>query len=232
MLGLKVVQFYKTIQFYIECEKSGDFNQLQLEQIYYGLENKLTIEQVKMYADKKYNNFQMSQIYLGLKNGLTMEQVELFANENLHYLQMSEIRLGLENGLSIEEISFYMNKRFDWLQGAEIRLGFEHGLTINQIKIYADERYDRWQMKAIREKLENNSNPEEIKMLMSGNHYKLAAPAFQAPLTPLDEIMQKLDLLSIAELRIVSSEINKKVNCLKVVPLENLEKPKQFKKLR
>lgn len=206
---------FKAMKFYLDCLTSGKFDELQLNQIHYGLKTKLPLEQVSFYANPKYNNRQMSQIYTGFQNGLTLDQVKMYAHENLHYLQMTEIRLGIENGLTNEQIGFYMNKNFDWFQSSEIRLGFEHGLTTNQIKIYAHPKFNKWQMeqirvglehrlvynqiilyanelfdgfqmKAIREELEKGASLDEIKGLMTKSQYVQEPKLMEEPLKPLD----------------------------------------------
>lgn len=52
---------------------------MQMEQLRWGFQNGLTIEQVQLYANPKLKSKQMQEIRFGLKSGLTMEQVQMYA---------------------------------------------------------------------------------------------------------------------------------------------------------
>ena len=87
-----------------KCEESGKFDFMQIGEIRKSFKTRLTIEQIKLYADSKFTWDQMWMIRTGFENGLTMEQVKLYADPNFNYKQMQEIRYRLENEWTIEEI--------------------------------------------------------------------------------------------------------------------------------
>ena len=105
---------------------------------------------------------QKNQIYLGFINGLTLEQIKLYANKEFTVAQMGQIRLGLENGLTLEQVKLYANKEFGYLQMNQIRLGLEHGLTIGQVTVYASHLFDPDEMERMRNKVENRKESKEL----------------------------------------------------------------------
>ena len=61
----------------------------------------------------RLNKSQIDQVCFGLENGLSMEQVSVYAKPELDSKQMREIRRGLENGLSMEQVSMYAKPELD-----------------------------------------------------------------------------------------------------------------------
>ena len=66
-------------EFIQECKNSGKFTSHEIEQICYGFENGLPIEQVKLYAKPKFTAGQMEEIRIGLEEGLSIEQVKIYS---------------------------------------------------------------------------------------------------------------------------------------------------------
>lgn len=114
------------------------FSSLELDEIIYGLKNKLN---VSIYANTKFNYEQMEQIRLGLLNSLP---VLIYAIPEFSSKQMYEIRLGLSKGL---DISWYNDPKFNWEQMRQIRLGLEKSL---EILCFAKIEYSWLQMEQIR----------------------------------------------------------------------------------
>ena len=52
-----------------ECEESGKFNDDQMEEIRKGFKYRLTMEQVKFYADPKFDDYQMARIRKDFEDG-------------------------------------------------------------------------------------------------------------------------------------------------------------------
>lgn len=96
-------------QFLEQCKKEG-FEVYQLNQIGWGFESdiytkdKLTIEQIKIFAKKEFDWKQMEEIRLGFYDGLTIEQISLYARPELIWGQMKEIRRMFYNKLTFEEV--------------------------------------------------------------------------------------------------------------------------------
>ena len=109
-----------------------EFDEEQLNQILWGVEDNLTPEQIFLYADPKFNSVQMWEARTGLENGLTMEQVAVYTDPKFNDNQMTQIRLGLENGLTMEQIAVYADPKFDSTMMQEIRLGLEEKRSLEQ----------------------------------------------------------------------------------------------------
>lgn len=63
---------------------------LEIEEILKGLDNGLTLDQVKIYASREFNAFEMEQIRLGLEHGLSVEQAGVYAKPE--FLNLMRIR--------------------------------------------------------------------------------------------------------------------------------------------
>lgn len=99
-------------EFLIELIRNNDFSAFQISEIALGLENKLSREQVLLYANSNFFFSQMIQIRLGLENGLSKEQLEMYADPKFNADQMYQIRFALEEGLSCEEVEFFATPNF------------------------------------------------------------------------------------------------------------------------
>ena len=78
--------------FIVECKDSGKFDDNQIDEIRYGFEHRLTIEQVKVYTVPEFNRIQMYEIHKGFANGLTMEEVKFYAKPKFTMGEMIKIR--------------------------------------------------------------------------------------------------------------------------------------------
>lgn len=77
-------------------ESTRKFDVVQLEELKWGLEDGLTIEQVEVYANEKFDFSQMREIRLGLENDAVKNYIKLYANPDFSNAQMYQIRIGLE----------------------------------------------------------------------------------------------------------------------------------------
>ena len=77
-----------------QLTKGKEFRYDQMEQIKQGLEDGLSIGQVKIYADEKFDWQQMAEIRKGLEKGLN---VSIYANEKFDFAKMEVLRKILEN---------------------------------------------------------------------------------------------------------------------------------------
>ena len=91
-------------QFIKECEDSGKFNDEQMQQICWGFQDGLTIEEVEVYANPEFNGDQMETIEWGLVTGLSIEQVKVYAKPEISWRKMEEIRWEYRWGMSIDEV--------------------------------------------------------------------------------------------------------------------------------
>ncbi len=67
-------------------------NQEQRKQIEKGLEQGLTIEQVRLYAKPEFDSDQMREIREGFLKGLSTDQIKLYATTDFDGLQMGVLR--------------------------------------------------------------------------------------------------------------------------------------------
>ena len=81
----------------------------EIEEILKGLDNGLTLDQVKIYASREFKPFEMEQIRLGLEHGLSEEQVKVYAKPEFSFIQMGEIRTGISDGVTVVRIMVYAN---------------------------------------------------------------------------------------------------------------------------
>ena len=95
-------------KFMQKCKDSGEFNNFQMQEICWGFEDGLTMEQVEFLAKPKFNENQMCQIRYGFEEGLTMEEVKLYAEPKFNDKQMFEIRKFIikNKNLSINTLKF------------------------------------------------------------------------------------------------------------------------------
>lgn len=71
--------------------------------------------------EDRFSYEQMEQVYYGFINGLSIEQIKIYAKKEFNYKQMLEIRLGFHNSLTIEKVSFYARSDFNFNQMYKIR---------------------------------------------------------------------------------------------------------------
>ena len=144
-------------KFIQECEESGKFDDKQMNEIIWGFEHGLTMEQVKLYADPKFDWKQMEEIGKGFENGLTIEQTKFYADPKFKWNQMYPIRKDFENGLTIEEIkSKYKlasrKNKLNRIANNNIPNIFEFGLTKKQVlDDFADNVVDFYTIEEIKE---------------------------------------------------------------------------------
>ena len=135
----------------------------KIEEIIEGLENGLTINEIKKYINPEYNERQRKQLRLLLEYNLTAdpklteEQINFVTNPNLEYYEMQLIKLCYQKFISQNEIERLLNTRFDSLQIKEICNGLENGLSLEEIRTYAKPELDYFRMYKIRLALEYNS---------------------------------------------------------------------------
>lgn len=80
------------------------YNPEQKQEIYFGIKNGLSLEQIQWYADPRFHYLQMKEIRYGLEDNYP---IAIYANYKFDHLQMREIRLGFKNGLTLEQIKQY-----------------------------------------------------------------------------------------------------------------------------
>ena len=70
----------------------------EIEEILKGLDNGLTLDQVKIYASREFKPFEMEQIRLGLEHGLSEEQVKVYAKPEFSLFRWEKSGQGLNMG--------------------------------------------------------------------------------------------------------------------------------------
>ena len=155
-----------------DYKKSGEFTELQLEEIGKGLDAGLDVDK---YADPRLLAIQMQEIRIGLEENLPIEK---YANVQFDWYQMKEIRKGLENGLDVDKYAD-VSIPFDAMR--QIRKGLEDGIDLQSVRNlqagvlrqlrkaiadgidiskYIKEGYDKEQLQEIRLALKNHVNIE------------------------------------------------------------------------
>lgn len=108
-----------------DYKKSGEFTELQLEEIGKGLDAGLDVDK---YADPRLLAIQMQEIRIGLEENLPIEK---YANVQFDWYQMKEIRKGLENGLDVDKYAD-VSIPFDAMR--QIRKGLEDGIDLQSVR--------------------------------------------------------------------------------------------------
>lgn len=80
---------------------------------------------------------QLSEVICGLKDRLTEEQISVFAKPEFTPLQMNAIRYALKDSLPPEAIRLIADPGFDSVQMDIIRSGFTAGMTMDQVRSFA-----------------------------------------------------------------------------------------------
>jgi DNA-binding transcriptional MerR regulator len=164
----KLLENKEIREFMREISKMNFKGFSQIRQIRYGLENGLTIEQVKMYVNPEFYAPRMEQIRLALEHHVSNEKVKIIANEKYEYEQMEQIRLGFENGLTIEQVGNYSDSFFSWQQMEQIRLGCEKHLSSEKLGMFSKLHFGRFQMAQIRMGFIKNLSKEQVKLYANG----------------------------------------------------------------
>ena len=168
---------------------NSDLDEYQIFQIGYGIDNGLSLDDIKIYASMKYSWEQMDEIRNLLeynqtaKTKLTEEQFKFITNPDLEWHEMKLIRICYEYNVPKKEIKDLLNKDFEWGQVNQIYYGLKNGLSLNDIKIYASPEYEWSQMEEIRLALEHNLTEEQIEFISDWNlidyEMKLARVCFE-----------------------------------------------------
>lgn len=115
-------------------------------------EKKLTIDQVKFFANPRYSVALMKKLCSALEDGLTTEEVkeaEKFNMSKFDIYQIDMILFGYSEGLTTEQVKVYANPKFAPSQMRRIIDGFKSGLTEEQVKCYAKPELNTVQMDRI-----------------------------------------------------------------------------------
>lgn len=145
-----IVNDFTEEQINICINQEHPFDADQMAEIRLGFEHKLSLDQIRIYSDKRFDDNQMYEIRVGLENKLTKEQILIYAVPQFNWRQMEQIRAGFEHGLSEEQVSVYADPKLKRYQMGEIRLGFEYGLSMKQVLLYTDPSNDSDEMAVYR----------------------------------------------------------------------------------
>lgn len=148
----------KDYDFYNECERKG-FNMMQLSYVAYGLNYKLPIDVIKIYADKKFNSDQMDELSFALAEmHMNPEDVKKFADPNISSSLMSEYlgRLKEDRNDIIFCLNNYPREQVDKV----VNSGYFHNIrkVFNDIDIIYNDLKDKIQI----------SKDEVFKLCISG----------------------------------------------------------------
>lgn len=130
--------------------KNKEFTKMQIEQIEAGIRDRLTDEQIAVYASEHFSATQMlfiRRLYTLPNRNFTLKEVKLIANPDFSIGQMDIIKWGFNSNLSFEQVKIYASTKFTEDQMNVIRAGLEDYIQVEQ---YADARFDAGQMEEIR----------------------------------------------------------------------------------
>ena len=102
----------------------------------------------------------LAEIVKGLINRLTLEEISLYANPRFSLKQMKQIRLGLEDGLSIEQVKLYASPKFSYEQMETIRKALR-SLPLDLVKLIAKPELSPDEMRQMITKLGNSKTTEK-----------------------------------------------------------------------
>lgn len=88
---------------------SYEFGIIQIQEIYYGLINDLSVDKILIYAKEEFSPMQMSRIRQDLENKIDPETVKMYANINFLPKQMEAISSCIVSGLKVEEFKRYID---------------------------------------------------------------------------------------------------------------------------
>lgn len=141
----------------------------QINELAIGLENGLTLDDIKLYAKSNMQSEQMREIRLLLEYNLsaeekiTQEQFNFIINHKFNSNEMKLIRVCFQYDISQNEIeNSLLNRNLDKVHINAFISGLENGLTINEAKLYTNPEYDYHQMEELRLGLEHKLSTEEV----------------------------------------------------------------------
>ena len=172
------------IVYHLECLKDCKDLEERLDIILDAICERLTIEQIKVFAKPEFTVNQMESIYQAFIEDCNIEYVLFLANPKIDYEIMDALIYAIKHGLNKEDLEYLVstkckknelkkladsiangmpkdkldiisNPEFNLSQIREICRGFELGLTIEQVKEYADPNIPSYNMLSMREKMKH-----------------------------------------------------------------------------
>ncbi len=107
-----------------------DFDSYQIYQIHKAERFGLTREQIEVFAFPKIHGGIMRYAMIDLMAGYSIEQIKLYVNKKYTPDQALEISVGLNNGLTIEQVKTYADPDLSWrgMERKRLYLLKENGL--------------------------------------------------------------------------------------------------------
>lgn len=161
--SLNRIRRYSTVEFLVDLYSRG-FNDAQMNIIGAGLDDRLSQEQIELYADPKLDISRMAEIERALSPSMSIpyQDVKRFINKRLTGEQMSQLFDGLDRGFSTEQVEIYNSPDLDIMQMTQIRCGIIHGLSNEQVSLYSNPGIDSKTMYNIRCDLELGASKDYI----------------------------------------------------------------------
>lgn len=132
-------------------ENNFNFSVRQLHEIYLGLCNGLTKENIMIYATDKFYDNQMRVIRDGLERGYSVKEVKVYAKPELSHKKMRVVLDALINGVNIQKLKPYINSEY----GCRRLEVISKAIITNEprMDLIANPEYSADYMEAIRENL-------------------------------------------------------------------------------
>lgn len=125
------------------------------------------VDKLSEFADlDAFNKDQEAQIGIGIEQGLSVDQLKLYMLPDLSAEQMFEIRQGLLMKLPLAEVASYAKKEFSPLQMAELRRGLLNKFPKELMEILSDPRISYFKMRIIGSSVHKGLSIEEAKLLV------------------------------------------------------------------
>lgn len=107
--------------------QKGNFDEGQIELIYSTL-NSLNESQISRLVNLNYNEYQMVEILWGIAWNFSIDQLFIYADKKFDCNQMMVVRYCIDGGLTDEQIKYIANPKFDFIKMMDIKEKFKNEL--------------------------------------------------------------------------------------------------------
>ena len=107
--------------------RKGNFDEEQIKLIYSTL-NSLNESQINRLVNLDYNKHQLVEILWGIAWNFSIDQLFIYADKKFDCNQMMVVRYCIDDGLTDEQIKYIANPKFDFIKMMDIKEKFKNEL--------------------------------------------------------------------------------------------------------
>ena len=107
--------------------QKGNFDEEQIELIYSTLDS-LNESQISRLVNLDYNEYQIVEILWGIVWNFSIDQLFVYADKKFDCNQMMVVRYCIDDGLTDEQIKYIANPKFDFIKMMDIKEKFKNEL--------------------------------------------------------------------------------------------------------